>query len=388
MVSAKADTGALVRDIFATQAARFRPEAAVGVDAIIGYDLTGEGGGRWRLRVKDGGMKTEEVADLGPCTAVLKADADTFAGITLGTLDAAEMLAAGKASVQGDMKVVGLLARLFTKYVPARAAVTAADILATAPARLRADRAAGLKASVGYDLSGEGGGQWTVVIDGGACVLETGLRPDAAVVNVASARDFVDLMLGKLDPMTALGAGRLRLRGDMELAAQLPKLFARYVPPDAGPKEELIVLKRLISVGQRYATGPVMGRFLDGLKERKILANVCPRCGRRQVPPREVCAECRVRATEFREVGPEGVLVHVEVVYYSSPDPLTGATRETPYGDIRVLLDGCRGRETFWHLLKREDLFEVKRGDRVRPVWADERRGTIQDIVHFEKVRP
>jgi hypothetical protein len=61
--------------------------------------------------------------------------------------------------------------------------------------------------------------------------------------------------------------------------------------------------------------------------------------------------------------------------------------RETPYGDIRVLLDGCEKRETFWHLLKKEDLADTGRGDRLRPVWAEARTGRIEDILHFEKIR-
>jgi uncharacterized OB-fold protein len=204
-----------------------------------------------------------------------------------------------------------------------------------------------------------------------------------------SARDFVDLVLGKLDPLTAMGAGRLRLAGDMELARQVPRIFARYEPPSpAARPPELIAIRRNISLRMRYATGPVMGRFLDALKERRILANVCPRCGRKQIPPREVCAPCRCRAADFVEVGPEGILVFLDVIYYASPDPLTGQTRRTPYGDVRVLLDGCTGRDTFWHLLCPEDLGTARKGDRVRPVWAEERSGRIEDIVHFEKVSP
>ena len=54
----------------------------------------------------------------------------------------------------------------------------------------------------------------------------------------------------------------------------------------------------------RYSTGAVMGRFFDGLKERRILANQCPICKRKQLPPREVCARCHCRVPDFVEVGP------------------------------------------------------------------------------------
>jgi hypothetical protein len=89
-------------------------------------------------------------------------------------------------------------------------------------------------------------------------------------------------------------------------------------------------------------------------------------------------------------VGPKGNLLVIDLVYYASPDPLTGETRETPYGSVHILLDGCRGNETFWHLLRRDQIFEVKEawgdepGTRLRPVWAETRTGSVHDIQYFE----
>jgi uncharacterized OB-fold protein len=133
-----------------------------------------------------------------------------------------------------------------------------------------------------------------------------------------------------------------------------------------------------------------MGKFLNALKEKKILANKCPSCGRLQLPAREVCAECRVRAGEFVEVGPKGQVRYIEYVYYASPDPLTGETRETPYGMMNILLDGCKGNETFAHLVRRDQIDRIKGGSndtsgtRVRPVWNETRVGSIFDIKYFE----
>jgi uncharacterized OB-fold protein/putative sterol carrier protein len=278
---------------------------------------------------------------------------------------------------------------MFTKYVPPKKGVTAAGIVATMKERFRPEVATekNLNVKIGYDLPGDGGGQWTAIVKDGAVEIIEGLAEDINVCNAVKAKDYVDLMTGKLDPMVAMGAGRLRLTGDMELAMILPKLFKKFTVDTPEAVEELIVLKKIISVDMKYSTGPVMGRFLNGLKDKKIVANVCPKCGRKQLPPREVCAPCRCRATDLVEVGPEGRINLLEHVYYASPDPLTGETRETPYGSVHILLDGCKGTETFWHFLKKEDLLDCKRGDRVRPVWNDNPTGSIFDIKYFEKVR-
>jgi len=374
-------------DIFASQDARFRPEGAAGIDAVFGYDISGDGGGKWKLTVKDGTCKAEKVdGGLEGFTVKLATDAETFCGITVGKLDATEMFMGGKLKVEGDMKLLGVLPKMFVKFVPQKE-VTVPDIFATLVERFRPENAEGLEVTVGYDITGEGGGQWTAVISGGKCTLETGLRENCTTMNIVSAKDYIDLILGKLDPMVAFGSGRLRLTGDMDLAMKLPKIFRKFEVKAPEAAQELIILKRNISVNMKYATGPVMGKFFDALKEKKILANVCPKCGRKQTPPREVCAVCRCRVNDFVEIGPEGRLNLLELCYYASPDPLTGETRETPYGSIHVLLDGCKGTETFWHFLKKEDLFKAKVGDRVRAVWNSERNGTVHDILYFELVR-
>jgi uncharacterized OB-fold protein/putative sterol carrier protein len=261
-----------------------------------------------------------------------------------------------------------------------------AEIFETMAARARPEALQGVQASLGYRITGEGGGEWTVTVASGAVKVRGGLQAPAVTTTMA-AQDFLDLNLGRLDGMTAFTTGKLKAEGDTSLLLRSARWFRKYSPgqPQA---EELLVLKQLISIGQRFTTGPLMGKFLKELRDhRRILGNRCPTCRRVQTPPREVCAVCRVAVEELVEVGPEGEVVSYDITYYASPDPLTGETRETPYGTIHVLLDGCKGTETFWHFLKKEDLLEVERGTRVRPVWSDKRVGTVHDILYFEKVR-
>jgi uncharacterized OB-fold protein/putative sterol carrier protein len=379
--------GTTVDDIFNTMQSRFRVEGAAGLDAVLAYDITGDGGGKWTITVRDNKVKIEKVGAIEKFSVKSTVDAETFVGISVGKVDGMQAFSGGKLKVEGDMSLLAASPKLFTRYSPPKKGITAQDIFATLVARFRPKNAEGLDAKIGYDIPGDGGGQWTAIIKDGKCTLEEGLHADLTVVNIVNAKDYADLMLGKLDPMIAFGAGRLRFKGDMELAQKLPKIFGKYVPPKDEDEQELIVIKRNISVDMKYSTGPVMGRFFDELKKKKIFANRCPKCKRLQLPPREVCAECRVRATDFVEVGPEGTIARLEYVYYASPDPLTGETRETPYGTLHLLLDGCKDNETFWHILKPGDLDIAKNGDRVRPVWNEKRTGSIHDIDYFELVK-
>jgi hypothetical protein len=387
--------GVMVEDIFNSMPERFRSEGAEGVSASFGYSIRGEG--KWKLTVKDGKMKIEKAEDLSGCGAVTITDGETFVGINLGKVDAMKAFTSGKFKVEGDFGALAKTAKMFRKYVPPKKQLTIReyilDMFGTLEKRFQAKNAAALMAAIGYDIGGEDGGKWTALIQKGTCTVKEGLAENLTVKLQAQAPDWVALMLGKTDALSLLSTGKAAIVGDARLALKLGEIFSPYVSPGDKSKEmeqELLVLKKTISVNQRFATGPVMGKFLTALKEKKILANQCPRCGRLQLPPREVCADCRVEAKGWKEVGPKGQLMVIDIVYYASPDPLTGETRETPYGSIHVLLDGCSGNATFWHLLRRDQIFEVREawkdqpGTRLRPVWAENRTGSIHDILYFE----
>jgi uncharacterized OB-fold protein len=149
--------------------------------------------------------------------------------------------------------------------------------------------------------------------------------------------------------------------------------------------QELITSRQVISIPQRFATGPIMGRFLTELRDNKrIMAYRIKANNRYLLPPREMDAWSRTDEGEWVEVGPEGTLREFDVVYYASPDPLTGETREVPYVIGWVILDGTEGEALLWHLVKTDDPESIRSGTRVRAVFAEERKGGIDDIKYFE----
>jgi uncharacterized OB-fold protein/putative sterol carrier protein len=384
--------GVAVDDVFNTMEERFRPEGVQGVEGAFGYDI--KGAGKWKLTVAGGRMKIERSEALDDCLCVISTDPETFTGINLGKVDGMKAFSSGLFKVKGDMGAFAKTARMFKKFVIPKKGMTTRDYIldmfGTLEKRFQPQNAVGMEAVIAYDITGKDGGQWSAYIKDGSCTVQEGIADKPSVTLSVTGNDWVNLMLGKVDPMSLLGSGRAAISGDIQLAMKLGEIFAPYAAADETKEQELLVLKKTISVQQRFATGPVMGRFLNALKEKKILANKCPRCGRLQLPPREICAECRERAEEWVEVGPKGHLTLIDVVYYASPDPLTGETRETPYGTIWVLLDGCKGNETFMHVLRPDQLDRVeeawneKEGTRLRPVWSENRTGECSDIRYFE----
>lgn len=87
------------------------------------------------------------------------------------------------------------------------------------------ERAAGIRASVQFDLSGEQGGQWIVNINNGTCQLISGKNDAADLLFQAAAADVLDIFYRRLNPMSAFMQGRLQLKGNMNLALSLFSLF-------------------------------------------------------------------------------------------------------------------------------------------------------------------
>ncbi|MBU1965895.1 MAG: SCP2 sterol-binding domain-containing protein, partial [Proteobacteria bacterium] len=193
--------GTTVADIFATMPKRFKPEEAKEVDIAIGYEATGEGGGKWKATIKHGTLKVETVeGELTGCKTTIHTDAETFVGVTLGKIAALDALSSQKLRVAGDPKfLMLLLPKIFTPYAaPAKKpdAVTARDIIATIAERFRPEKAEGVAMTIGYDLAGEGGGKWTIVIREGKCAVREGLADPLTVKMTMEAKTYAGMMVG------------------------------------------------------------------------------------------------------------------------------------------------------------------------------------------------
>lgn len=376
--------GAKVEDIFNTMPERFKPDGVAGVDVVIGYNIKGEDGGTWTAAIKDNTLKVDKIqGDLPQCSVIISADAETFVGGTLGTIDLGEAMASGKFKVDGDITILlNVLPKAYEKFTPI---IKAKTIVESMPERFRPEKAEGVDMKIGYDLVGNAGGHWTVIIKDGACAVKEDIVPDCTVVLRMATDIFVGMNTGKVDAGAAFSGGQVKIEGDMVAAGATSKYFTKFAAPGEVKKgEELISIKVVNSIDQRFATGPYMGKWFAGLKEKKFYASKCPSCGRTLIPPREACANCRVRVTEFVEVGPNATVNVVDPVYYASPDPLTGKVRQTPYATMFLVMDNGSEDEIFGHDLNPKDIARIKPGMKVRPVWNEVRTGGIRDLIYFE----
>jgi len=103
---------------------------------------------------------------------------------------------------------------------------TAADIVRSLCDRFRPERAGDYSTVFHFDLSGDGGGQFTVTIENGSCRVEPGLQGQAKCLVQAAAASYCDIELGRTNAEMAFMTGKIKISnvGDM---LRFVKLFKR-----------------------------------------------------------------------------------------------------------------------------------------------------------------
>ncbi len=92
--------------------------------------------------------------------------------------------------------------------------------------RFLPDKAAGKTAVIEYDINmPDGTKSFQLDIAAGSCTINHDAPKDASVTLMLSAPDFLRLISGKLNGMTAFMSGKLKLKGDMMLAQTMQGWF-------------------------------------------------------------------------------------------------------------------------------------------------------------------
>lgn len=94
------------------------------------------------------------------------------------------------------------------------------------PNNLNKDVAEGMDSIIQYELTGDDACSYFATIKDGACTMEAGQHDAPQMTITMAASDFVDMIEGRLDGMTAFMSGKLQVGGDMSLAMKMQQLFS------------------------------------------------------------------------------------------------------------------------------------------------------------------
>jgi len=134
-----------------------------------------------------------------------------------------------------------------------------------------------------------------------------------------------------------------------------------------------------------WSAGVAMSRFLEELKNGRILATTCNRCKRIMVPPRVFCEQCFKPTDGWTYVKDTGRINTFSISHIGGD-----ASRiKEPIIVAVIELDGASKGMGILHVMGKVKLEDVKFDMRVKAVWKHpkERTGAITDIKYFKPLK-
>ena len=101
-----------VKELIFNHEKAFRPDKAVGVEAVIQYHLTGDEGGDYIIDIKGDACTVEEGTTDSP-TMTMTADGRYFGDVLLGKEDGMKGFMQGKLKLAGDLNLAMKLTSFF-----------------------------------------------------------------------------------------------------------------------------------------------------------------------------------------------------------------------------------------------------------------------------------
>lgn len=146
---------------------------------------------------------------------------------------------------------------------------------------------------------------------------------------------------------------------------------------DASAHGEVLRGPHVLEYTYRRSLGPVLGRFFNDLRERRLVGIRSKTAGV-VVPPQEYDPQTGETLDEFVEVGPGGRIVSWTWV----PDPRPKQPLDRPFAYALIRLDGAD--TALLHAVDAGEESALSVGARVVPRWAEEPSGGITDLACFE----
>lgn len=133
-----------------------------------------------------------------------------------------------------------------------------------------------------------------------------------------------------------------------------------------------------------WDAGIAIGRYLEELRNGRLVGVRHHRCGRTVIPPRIFCEQCFAPMDEWVQL-PDSGTVNTFSICYVSWDVKKLEVPEIP---AVIEIDGTSPRVGILHKLGEIDPQQIKVGMPVRAAWkpAEERMGAITDILYFKPI--
>jgi predicted Zn finger-like uncharacterized protein len=101
------------------------------------------------------------------------------------------------------------------------------DFFETQHTRFIPEKAEGVNAHVSYNITGDGGGEWTLIVNNGTCDIREGGDPSAKTHARMTVKTYLKLAMGKLDGRVGFMLGKIKIKGDKASVATVRECFQK-----------------------------------------------------------------------------------------------------------------------------------------------------------------
>lgn len=109
-----AGTAEAIQEIFSAMPSQINADAAKGMDTVIQFKLSGEGGGDYYVEIKDGTAKVSPGTHASPNMTMTLAASD-YVDLIMGKLNGQMAFMSGKLKIAGDMGLAMKMQTLFKR---------------------------------------------------------------------------------------------------------------------------------------------------------------------------------------------------------------------------------------------------------------------------------
>ncbi|MGQ4873311.1 MAG: Zn-ribbon domain-containing OB-fold protein [Promethearchaeia archaeon] len=145
------------------------------------------------------------------------------------------------------------------------------------------------------------------------------------------------------------------------------------------------ITKGLVRAEFNFWVGKYTDKFYDGLEQKKIIGNKCPKCGNVFVPPRKFCGKCNELIPledNLVDLPDTGTLINFTATPYKVNDRgHRNVKKLQPIGMVQI--DGSN--TAIVYRLLNMNLDEIKTGMKVKIEWNSKTKGDPSDIKGFVK---
>jgi len=146
--------------------------------------------------------------------------------------------------------------------------------------------------------------------------------------------------------------------------------------------EDCFVVDGKLALPYQYFAGRLGSKFILSLiGKKKILGVKCNKCGKVFVPPRETCEKCfELLSGNIVELSDTGEIEAFTIVRYEDKH----LPRKPPF--VLALIKPGGADTSLAHIVEGIEPEKVRKGMKVKAVFAKETTNTLLDIDHFEPV--